>query len=293
MKIKVLDDGFVRLIDKMGNDSAIVQAARISYGDGTKHVSDDRKLIRYLMRNCHTSPFEMAELKFHVRVPMDVWRQWIRHRTANTNEYSTRYSEAINSKHKVKSDEWRKQSKSNKQASSGNISNDIGIFLSGEEQKLHELSDSIYKHRLSIGVAREQARKDLPLSTYTEAYWKIDLHNLLHFLKLRLSPHAQQEIRQYAEAILQIVEELFPITIEAFKDYTLNSISFSSLEQDIIKLLILNKKTETRSKLEEIGFITIKIKEPFSEEILKSSEFIDFENKLKHMSIDYLLKGII
>jgi thymidylate synthase (FAD) len=283
-KINVLNDGFVRLVDSMGDDSSIVQAARISYGEGTKHISDDRKLIRYLMRNHHTSPFEMCEIKLHVRVPMDAWRQWIRHRTANVNEYSTRYSEAIDSFYSTRSDEWRRQSTTNKQNSSGKISNDFGIFLSGQEEELHRLSKIIYKDRLRHGVAREQARKDLPLSTYTEAYWKIDLHNLLHFLKLRLSAHAQQEIRQYAEAILNIAEKLFPITIEAFKDYELNSITFSKMEQELITLLILNKKEEAHKRMEDMGFTKLK-----DGKTLKNSEFIEFEHKLKKMDIDYLL----
>ena len=177
-RLPVLDDGFVRVVDYMGGDSAIVQAARISYGEGTKRVQEDRALIRYLMRHRHTTPFEMCEIKFHVRVPMDTWRQWIRHRTANVNEYSTRYSVAIAATQRTAPDEWRLQSARTKQGSDRRAGQDVGAQLTIGEAKLHELARQEYEVRLSHGVAREQARKDLPLSTYTEAYWKIDLHNL-------------------------------------------------------------------------------------------------------------------
>jgi len=222
--------GFVRLVDVMGSDAAVVQAARVSYGEGTKSVSDDRALIRYLLRHAHTTPFEMCEMKFHVKVPIDTWRQWIRHRTASVNEYSTRYSVAIDDKAETLPDEWRTQSGGNKQGSGGYLSIIEGEKLTTAEKFLHEQSDLIYHDRLAVGVAREQARKDLPLSTYTEAYWKIDLHNLLHFLKLRLHPHAQLEIRQYAEEISKDVQQAFPITWSAFTDYTLNSLRLSALD---------------------------------------------------------------
>jgi len=177
--LRVLDEGFVRVVDYMGSDQAIVQAARVSYGAGTKRVSEDRGLIRYLMRHRHTTPFEMAEIKFHVRVPMDAWRQWIRHRTANVNEYSTRYSIAIDDAQKTPPGEWRLQSPSNKQGSSGFFPVEEGEEFSREERELQEHARKVYDKRVEKGMAREQARKDLPLSTYTEAYWKIDLHNLL------------------------------------------------------------------------------------------------------------------
>ena len=197
--IRVLDDGFVRVVDYMGDDSAIVQAARVSYGKGTKRVQEDRALIRYLMRHDHTTPFEMCEIKLHVRVPMDIWRQWIRHRTANVNEYSTRYSEAIDAAQRTAPGAWRTQSSLNRQGSAGVLAEEIGARLSAEEAELQDRSRAVYEARLAAGVAREQARKDLPLATYTEAYWKIDLHNLLHFLELRMDAHAQQEIREYAD----------------------------------------------------------------------------------------------
>ncbi len=195
--IPVLDAGFVRVVDYMGDDAAIVQAARVSYGKGTKRISEDRALIRYLMRNSHTTPFEMCEIKLHVRVPMDVWRQWIRHRTASVNEYSTRYSEAIDAAQATAAGAWRLQSAGNRQGSAGVLPAEAGERLSAEEASLQRQARDVYQARIDAGVAREQARKDLPLSTYTEAYWKIDLHNLLHFLDLRMDLHAQQEIRAY------------------------------------------------------------------------------------------------
>lgn len=228
--IRVGSDGFVKYIEKMGNQSSIVQAARVSYGAGTKSFSDDVKLIRYLMRNRHTTPFEMVEIKFLVRVPMDIWRQWVRHRTASVNEYSTRYSEAIDSAATTNPGAWRKQSSKNRQGSGESIGESVAEILSSRESDLLRFSREIYEERLSVGVSREQARKDLPLSTYTEAYWKIDLHNLLHFLSLRLDSHAQLEIQEYARAISVFVSHLFPDVWEAFKNYRLEAISFSSIE---------------------------------------------------------------
>ena len=234
----VLDHGFVCLVDVMGDDSAIVQAARVSYGDGTKSVSDDRTLIRYLMRHGHTTPFEMAEVKFLVRVPMDCWRQWIRHRTASVNEYSTRYSVAIDSMTETAPDKWRLQKATNRQGSDGFLSPENGERLSAEEQDYHRQARALYDRRIELGVAREQARKDLPLSTYTEAYWKMDLHNLFRFLKLRMDPHAQHEIVQYATTIgEQIVRPLFPLSWEAFVDYSLHSVQLSRTEQAVIAKL--------------------------------------------------------
>lgn len=235
---KVLDDGFVRVVDYLGCDQAIVQAARVSYGAGTKAVHEDKSLIRYLIRNGHTTPFEMCELKLHVRVPMDIWRQWIRHRTANVNEYSTRYSIAIASTATTSPDCWRIQSRKVRQGSEGFLSSDIGIELTRREYELQQLARNVYEERVTRGVAREQARKDLPLSTYTEAYWKIDLHNLLHFLSLRMSIHAQKEIRAYATVIgEELVSRWCPITWQAFKDYRINSVTLSALELDIVRCL--------------------------------------------------------
>lgn len=235
---KVLDDGFVRAIDYMGDDQAIVQAARVSYGRGTKKVHEDRGLIRYLLRHGHTTPFEMCEIKFHLRVPMDCWRQWIRHRTANVNEYSTRYSIAIDSMQSTSPTDWRMQSTQSKQGSEGVAAKGVGEQLSAAEKSLQDAARQVYKQRLDSGVAREQARKDLPLSTYTEAYWKIDLHNLLHFLRLRMDSHAQHEIRQYASAIGEkIVARWVPHCWEAFQDYRLECTYLSRIETQVLASL--------------------------------------------------------
>lgn len=240
-KIPVLNDGFVCLVDVMGDDSSIVQAARVSYGEGTKKVSDDRTLIRYLLRHRHTTPFEMAEVKFLVRVPMDCWRQWIRHRTANINEYSTRYSLAIDAAQTTEPTEWRTQAESNRQGSGDMLPTDQGQKLTAEEADLQNQMRTVYQQRIESGVAREQARKDLPLATYTEAYWKIDLHNLLHFLALRMDSHAQLEIRDYATAIgEQIIAKLFPVAWEAFQDYRMQSTFLTRLDSSVIQNLTTN-----------------------------------------------------
>jgi thymidylate synthase (FAD) len=237
--LRVLDDGFVRVIDYMGDDTSVVQAARVSYGTGTKRVREDRGLIRYLMRHAHTTPFEMCELKLHVRAPMDVWRQWIRHRAANVNEYSTRYSVAIDAAQVTASNQWRLQTGTNKQGSAGYLPPDVGERLSAAEADLHRTARAVYEARLTAGVAREQARKDLPLSTYTEAYWKIDLHNLLHFLQLRMDSHSQQEIRTYATTIgEQIVAKWVPLVWEAFVDFRLRAVQWSRLETEIVASVI-------------------------------------------------------
>jgi flavin-dependent thymidylate synthase len=187
----------VALVDVMGDDGSVVQAARVSYGEGTRKVSDDRQLIRYLLRHAHTTPFEMAEIKFVVRVPMDCWRQWIRHRTASVNEYSTRYSLAIDSMQSTHDDEWRSQASTNRQGSDGLVSRTAGHKLTQSETELQSLARRVYEERLEAGIAREQARKDLPLSTYTEWYWKTDLHNLMNFLSLRADAHAQSRLAEF------------------------------------------------------------------------------------------------
>ena len=237
-KFPVLDDGFVTLVDVMGTDASVVQAARVSYGEGTRKVSDDRQLIRYLLRHAHTTPFEMAEVKFLVRVPMDCWRQWVRHRTANINEYSTRYSLAIDSMQATGDDGWRSQASTNRQGSAGFLTATDGHPLTQSEQELQSLARRVYEERLASGIAREQARKDLPLSTYTEAYWKVDLHNLLHFLALRMDSHAQLEIRRYAETIGQeIIAKLFPLCWEAFLDYRFHALRLTRLDQGVVQRL--------------------------------------------------------
>ena len=256
--LPVLDDGFVRVVDYMGDDRAIVQAARVSYGQGTKHVSDDRALIRYLMRHRHTTPFEMCELKLHVRVPMDVWRQWIRHRTASVNEYSTRYSVSIDSAHRTKPTEWRQQGRNNRQGSTpSSLPSDVGALLTKEEEAIQRATRDVYRHRLELGVAREQARKDLALSTFTEAFWKIDLHNLLHFLELRMSDLAQQEIREYANVIGETVVSVWcPIAWEAFVDYRLRALKLSQLEVGLIAALARNDPETALGLAREAGWLS-------------------------------------
>ena len=279
---KVLDDGFVRVIDYMGSDQSIVQAARVSYGKGTKKVSQDRGLIRYLMRHRHTTPFEMCEIKFHLRVPMDCWRQWIRHRTANVNEYSTRYSIAIDSAQRTNADEWRIQSSSNMQGSQGFQSKEIGEMLTQEEMELHDLSRKVYNHRIELGIAREQARKDLPLSTYTEAYWKIDLQNLLHFLELRMDSHAQLEIRKYAEIIgYQIIKNWVPLTWEAFEDYRLNSLYLSGNETKIINFLNSGLSDKVMEIANNLGWLEKRDDGSLKQNLERS----EFEEKLESLNL--------
>ncbi|MCB2194162.1 MAG: FAD-dependent thymidylate synthase [Deltaproteobacteria bacterium] len=255
-RIDVLDDGFVELVDYMGSDAAIVQAARVSYGAGTKKVSQDRGLIRYLMRHRHTTPFEMCEIKLHVRTPMDCWRQWIRHRTANVNECSTRYSIAIDTAQTTAADQWRLQAKDNRQGSEGTLDAEQGAHLSRREKEIIAETRQVYQERLEAGVAREQARKDLTLSTYTEAYWKIDLHNLLHFLELRMAEAAQYEIRQYAEAIgRQIVSQWVPLAWEAFLDYRFGAMNLSQTEVELLALLNGGRPDAALAQMQETGWL--------------------------------------
>jgi len=255
-RFQVLDSGFVRVVDYMGSDSAVVQAARVSYGTGTKRVQDDRALIRYLMRHLHTTPFEMCEIKLHVRAPMDTWRQWIRHRTANVNEYSTRYSIAIDAAQRTRPEEWRGQSQDNRQGSASKISAEIGKKSTADEAELQNRSRAIYEERIAAGIAREQARKDLPLSTYTEAYWKIDLHNLLNFLYLRMQSYAQQEIRTYATIIgEQIVARWVPTVWEAFLDYRRNALQLSDIDTKIISALNSGNQEGAREIAARYGFL--------------------------------------
>ena len=252
----VLDQGHVRVVDYMGDDAAIVQAARVSYGAGTKQVHEDRGLIRYLLRNAHTTPFEMCKLKLHIRVPMDCWRQWIRHRTASVNEYSTRYSEAIADQQTTLQGEWRLQAEQNKQGSDGFLDAVTGAALTAAETDFHQAARDLYQSRLKDGVAREQARKDLPLSTYTEAYWSTDLHNLLHFLQLRMDSHAQAEIRAYATLIgEEIVARWVPFAWEAFKDYRLNALRLSGPEIELMRILITQDQAAAKAWMLEKGWL--------------------------------------
>ena len=245
--LPVLDHGFVRVVDYMGDDSAVVQAARVSYGRGTKHVRQDAGLIHYLMRHRHTTPFEMCEIKYHVKLPIFVARQWIRHRTANVNEYSARYSILDNEfyvpdpAHLASQSAWNRQGR--------------GAVLQGEEADrvlalLREDAARAYAHYAELlnqdedgapidadrdGLARELARMNLSLNFYSQWYWKIDLHNLLHFLSLRADEHAQYEIRAYAEAMLETVKRWVPITHEAFMEYGFGGIRLSATGLEIVK----------------------------------------------------------
>jgi thymidylate synthase (FAD) len=253
----VLDDGFVRVVDYMGDDGSIVQAARVSYGKGTKKISEDRGLIRYLLRHRHTTPFEMCEIKFHVRVPMDCWRQWIRHRTANVNEYSTRYSIAIDHAQATDPSEWRQQAASNRQGSDGYADAELGGHLSQRERELQDLAREVYNERLEKGIAREQARKDLPLSTYTEAYWKVDLHNLLHFLALRMDEHAQEEIRAYANLIGEkVVAHWVPLVWEAFQDYRMGGAFLTRIDREVMQLVTRGEHEAAIRRAEELGILS-------------------------------------
>ncbi len=279
--LKVLDDGFVRVVDYMGSDESIVQAARVSYGKGTKKVQEDRGLIRYLMRHQHTTPFEMCEIKLHVRVPMDCWRQWIRHRTANVNEYSTRYSIAIDASQKTPVSEWRRQSKDNKQGSEGYLDAASGEKFSLQEQEFQNQARKIYNERVEAGIAREQARKDLPLSTYTEAYWKTDLHNLFHFLLLRMDAHAQFEIRSYAHVIgNDIVSRWCPLAWQAFLDYHINASYLSRLEIEIIRAVQSGNPNQAKELAIEFGLLP-----PDGQPVKRNREREDMEAKLKTLGM--------
>jgi thymidylate synthase (FAD) len=239
----VLDHGFVRVVDYMGDDSAIVQAARVSYGKGTRKTREDRGLIRYLLRHRHTTPFEMCEIKLHVKLPIFVARQWIRHRTANVNEYSARYSLLDREFYIPALEQMAAQAADNRQGR--------GEALPPEQARLFQamLRDdamAAYTHYEQMvggdggedGLTRELARIGLPVSYYTQWYWKIDLHNLMHFLALRIDPHAQHEIRVYGEAIAAIVDKWVPLAWEAFRDYRLEGAHLSRMEIEAIKALV-------------------------------------------------------
>lgn len=242
--IPCLDYGFVRLIDYMGDDSAIVQAARVSYGKGTKSTSNDRGLLRYLIRNRHTSPFEMNEIKLHVKMPMFVARQWIRHRTANVNEISARYSILDKEFYLPSPEDMAIQSKNNKQGR-GEVLDPAQAAMALQLLKQDALGAyDTYEKLLGeeFGLARELARMNLPVSWYTQWYWKIDLHNLLHFLSLRMDAHAQYEIRVFADAIASLVADWVPNVWEAFQDYRLGGTFISKQEVEILKLAIQGEK---------------------------------------------------
>ena len=233
--IKCLDKGFVRLVDSMGGDDAIVQAARVSYGQGTSKVSQDRGLIRYLMRHRHTTPFEMVEFKFHCKMPIFVARQWVRHRTANINEYSLRYSEARDEFYFPDPEHIQFQSALNKQGRSGEVPLELKQKVLDYFKEISERSFTMYQELNEAGIARELARSLLPVNIYTEWYWKNDLHNLLHFIGLRLDSHAQYEIRVYSDAMAVSVKAVAPFAWEAYQDYVVHGMRFSRIEQNLLE----------------------------------------------------------
>ena len=242
MEISVHDHGLVALTDVMPRlapvgktaDFAIVQAARVSYGQGTKQVNEDRGLIRYLARHRHTTPFEMVEFKFHHVMPIFIARQWIRHRTANVNEYSARYSVVKDRFYHPKPENIRQQSTSNRQGGDEPVDALTAQQFSDHLDKL-EADYAKYEEFMTKGIARETARIVLPVNVYTEWYWKIDLHNLFHFLSLRMDAHAQQEIRDYATAMFELIRPIVPIAAEAFLDYNLGGVHLTRLEIEAIK----------------------------------------------------------
>jgi thymidylate synthase (FAD) len=243
-EIRCLDKGFVRLVDYMGSDAAIVQAARVSYGAGTKQVNEDRGLIRYLVRHAHTTPLEMVEFKFHVKLPMFVARQWIRHRTANVNEYSGRYSVMKDEFYVPEPDQIRAQSSTNKQGRAEQpMTSEQAEAIIASLRHSQAIAYNEYEAMLERDVARELARINLPLALYTEWYWKIDLHNLFHFLRLRMDSHAQHEIRVYANAIASIVQRIVPLAYEAFEDYVLHAERFTQPELKALRTIVAHLPT--------------------------------------------------
>ena len=252
--IPILDHGFIRVIDYMGTDQSIVQAARVSYGEGTKKLREDRGLIRYLLSHWHTTPFEMCEIKFHIKLPIFVARQWIRHRTANVNEYSARYSVLDKEFYIPEMDQLGSQSTTNKQGRSNTLDKK---FAKQAQDLIKKNSEQLYDDYQNLlngkllnndeyvegeGLARELARTTLPLNYYTQWYWKIDLHNLMHFLRLRADSHAQYEIQIYAEKMVEILKKWVPLTFEAFEDYRSDSSQLSKEGSRLLKDKLANKK---------------------------------------------------
>jgi thymidylate synthase (FAD) len=238
----ILDHGFIRLIDYMGDDAAIVQAARVSYGAGTKHVQNDEGLIRYLMRHWHSTPFEMCEIKLHVKLPVFVARQWIRHRTANVNEYSARYSILDREFYIPAPEHLAAQSVVNNQGRgevlTGEESARVLELLKSDANRAYDHYEAMLSQDGQQGLARELARMNLPANIYTQWYWKVDLHNLFHFLRLRADPHAQYEIRVYAEAIAKVVADWVPLAYAAFEDYRMGGVTLSSKAVDCMRRML-------------------------------------------------------
>ncbi len=271
---KLHEHGFVRFLDIMGDDNSIADAARVSYGEGTRSVSDNRNLIRYLVRNKHTSPLEMVEVKFHLKLPIFIMRQLVRHRTASLNEYSGRYSIMTDECYEPSDDYLQPQSQSNKQGRDGELSD---TWKTSYKQKIY---DPINKANVAYnflignntphgGLSRELARTVLPVSNYTECYWKIDLHNFFHFCRLRMDSHAQQEIRDYAKVMYEMVKPEIPIAAEAFEDYSLYSVSLSRMERNVIQYVF-----ETFPEIQQASGFTQNMKSYLDR--VKKSEDLDF-----------------
>jgi thymidylate synthase (FAD) len=254
--IPLLDHGFVRVVDYMGDDAAIVQAARVSYGRGTRKVTDDRGLIRYLMRHYHSTPFEMCEIKYHVKLPIFVARQWIRHRTANVNEYSARYSVLDKEFYIPAPEQLAAQSSNNRQGRGDVLTGDeaaqvLDILKNDAEQTyrnyahmLNEGEDGEAADSSRSGLARELARINLTLNTYTQWYWKTDLHNLMNFLRLRADPHAQYEIRVYADAMIGTLDAWTPLAAEAFREYRLGAAQLSATGLAVVKRMLAGEAVD-------------------------------------------------
>ncbi len=254
--IPILDHGFIRVIDYMGDDTSIVQAARVSYGKGTKKISTDASLIKYLMRHWHSTPFEMCEIKYHVKLPIFIARQWIRHRTANVNEYSARYSILDKEFYLPTPENLATQSQSNRQGRGevleGEKAKQVLDLLKGDAEQtynnyqimLNERYDGSIIDENAVGLARELARMNLTLNTYTQWYWKTDLLNLMNFLRLRADHHAQYEIRSYADVMLDTLKKWVPITYEAFIDYRVGGTEVSAKGKEVIKKMIKGDKVE-------------------------------------------------
>ena len=253
----VLDHGFVRAIDYMGDDAAIVQAARVSYGAGTKHVSNDEGLIRYLMRHWHSTPFEMCEIKLHVKLPVFVARQWIRHRTANVNEYSARYSILDREFYIPEPAQLAAQSTVNNQGRGavleGAEAARVLALLKSDASQMYDHYEEMLSQDDQQGLARELARMNLPMNIYTQWYWKTDLHNLFHFLRLRADAHAQYEIRVYAEAIAAMVADWVPLAFGAFEDYRMGGVTLSSKAIDALKRMLKGEDVTRESTGMSVG----------------------------------------
>ena len=257
--IPILDHGFIRVVDYMGDDSSIVQAARVSYGKGTKKVSTDSGLIKYLMRHWHSTPFEMCEIKYHIKLPIFIARQWIRHRTANVNEYSARYSILDKEFYLPSKENLAAQSKNNRQGRgevlSGDQANEVLNLLKNDAERTYDNYETMLNERYDgsvidekkSGLARELARMNLTLNTYTQWYWKTDLLNLMNFLRLRADSHAQFEIRAYADVMLDTLKKWVPITYEAFMDYRVGGTEISSKGKLVLKDLISGKNVDIDS----------------------------------------------